>query len=69
MPPVGNDPLQIIFDLFTDLKNVEFHRVPKSIFGRIKEQSKSFEIIEDPANHDYVYNREKLVALPGGKLY
>lgn len=70
--PVGSNPVKIILDIFINFKNAEFHRIPASVAEEINQLTNStidLEIVEDPANYDYVYAREKLVKLPGTKLY
>jgi hypothetical protein len=71
LPPIGNKPDEIIFNLFDSLDNIEFHRVPEAVIEKIKETEKlsnsTLEIIEDRDNWDYVYEREELITLAGNK--
>jgi len=73
MPPVGPDPLQMILELCKEFKFVEIHRVPASLIGEdtISKNFASLNIqwVDDRNNWDYVYEKEKLVALSGRKLY
>ena len=70
-PPVGPNPTEIIISLFKDLKDLEFHRVSKTITDTIQNdpeyQSMNLKILDDRDNWDYVYETEKLKTLPGDK--
>ena len=72
MPPIGENPEEIILELFRNRKNLEVHRVPESIvtaLEKLKEFSElNLQIKEDRDNWDYVYNREELIELPGNKF-
>ncbi|MDD1779039.1 MAG: phosphatidylglycerol lysyltransferase domain-containing protein [Candidatus Helarchaeota archaeon] len=72
-PPIGDDSVQIIQELVTSLKNVEFHRVPNSIVEDLKTEKEAhlLKIVwkEDRDNSDYVYEKSKLIELSGRKLY
>jgi len=71
LPPIGNKPDEIIFNLFDNLDNIEIHRVPEADIKKIKENEKitnfKLEIIDDRDNWDYVYEREELITLAGNK--
>lgn len=71
--PIGDDPVQIILDLFDSFKNIEIHRVPNAIIEGLQtnDKSESLNIAwkEDRANWDYMYERKKLAELSGAKLY
>lgn len=73
LPPVGKDDLlpafkQLLEFLGRHPQSPEIHRVPeqlaKSYAGPL-----SFEVIPDPANHDYVYRTESLIHLSGRKFH
>jgi len=70
-PPVGSDPAEIIISLFKEHKDLEFHRVPKTITDTIQNnnefQSLNLKIMDDRDNWDYVYETESLKSLPGNK--
>ncbi|MFO8019240.1 MAG: phosphatidylglycerol lysyltransferase domain-containing protein [Promethearchaeia archaeon] len=72
-PPIGENPSQLIIKLFRELKNLEFHRVPKTLINSLKAQFQDdmdnlgLKIHEDRDNWDYVYKRESLVNLEGNK--
>jgi len=72
LPPIGPNPTQLIFELLENIKNSEIHRVPESIVENIKKQELTsalkINIIEDPDNWDYVYERDALTSLSGNKL-
>ncbi|MFX1295988.1 MAG: DUF2156 domain-containing protein [Promethearchaeota archaeon] len=71
--PIGAKPVEIILDLFNNLKHIEIHRVPKSLVDKLgkKEEAHSLNIkwMDDRDNWDYVYEKEKLINLSGRKLY
>lgn len=73
LPPVGPDPVQVIFDIFEVKKNIEIHRVPESLVKKLEEnekfQSSNIKWIDDRDNWDYVYEKEKLISLSGGNLF
>jgi len=72
LPPIGPNPVKIIMEIFKDLKNVEFHRVPEPLITNIREASDfeafNIEILEDRNNWDYVYQKKALINLPGNKF-
>ncbi len=72
-PPIGDDPVRIILELFESLKNIEFHRIPTSIIEGLSPttQVQSLKIVceADRNNWDYVYEKSKLIELSGRKLY
>ena len=72
LPPIGPSPVNIIKEIFTILKDVEFHRIPEPLIDMIKDESdfKSFniEILEDRDNWDYIYQKDDLIKLPGNKF-
>jgi hypothetical protein len=72
-PPIGDDPVQIILELFESLNNIEFHRVPNSIIENLKTNNQGQPLKigwkEDRNNWDYVYEKGKLIELSGRKLY
>jgi len=70
-PPIGPYPDKIIIELFENFDNIEVHRVPEAVciglkanvvFSKLK-----LEILEDPKNWDYVYDRKEIVNLAGNK--
>ena len=69
LTPIGKNPGDIILDLFKYFKKLEIHRVPESIVQfinsdeRFKDSKVTFK--PDRDNWDYVYEREKLINLPG----
>jgi len=71
LPPIGENPREIIYDIFTNFKNVEIHRVPESIIQLINSDhnfiSLKLTFKSDRDNWDYVYEREKLISLPGNE--
>jgi len=71
LPPVGQNPDEIIFYLFDNLDNIEIHRVPETEIEKVKENEKftnfKLEILDDRDNWDYVYDREELISLAGSK--
>lgn len=72
LPPIGPNPVKIILEIFKNLGDVEFHRVPEPLITNIKEESDfealNIEILEDRNNWDYVYQKEDLITLPGNKF-
>jgi len=72
-PPIGDNPVQIILELFKSLKNIEFHRVPQPIIESLQTNPQyapsGIGLQEDRPNWDYVYERKKLAELSGAKLY
>lgn len=72
MPPIGLNPSQLMLDLFEIFRDLEFHRVPESITEDIKQNpnasSMNIEILDDPNNWDYVYEKSALIELAGKKL-
>ena len=72
LPPIGPNPVKIILEIFQNLKDVEFHRVPEPLITNIKEEGDfealNIEILEDRNNWDYVYQKEDLIYLPGNKF-
>ncbi len=69
LAPIGENPGDIILDLFNNFGKLEIHRVPESIV-QIIDSDKRFEKSKvtfkpDRDNWDYVYEREKLISLPG----
>jgi hypothetical protein len=71
-PPVGQNPGEIILSLFTNLKNIEIHRVPESIINKDKFDERlkdlNLEFKDDRNNWDYVYNKQELIDLLGNKF-
>jgi len=69
LPPIGQNPDNIIINLFKDLNDIEIHRVPDSITNKIKNSKifPSLNIVEDRNNWDYVYEKEALISLSGNK--
>jgi len=71
IPPIGQNPEQIILQLLKKFDNIEFHKVPKTIVNQINEQklfhNMNITILEDRDNWDYLYNKEDLISLPGNK--
>ena len=69
LPPIGKNPGDIIHDLFKYFKKLEIHRVPESIVHFISSDERfdgsKITFKSDRDNWDYVYDKEKLVALPG----
>ncbi len=72
LPPIGPEPEQIIIELFKVQSDIEIHRVPEDLSGRVKTSKKfnalNLEIIEDRNNWDYVYEKQNLINLPGNKF-
>ena len=72
LPPIGPNPVKIILEVFKDLNDVEFHRVPEYLITSIKEEEEfellNLEILEDRNNWDYIYQKEDLISLPGNKF-
>ncbi len=73
LPPIGPNPINTIFDLFTSIKTIEIHRIPQTLAETLKDKPKfqtlNLLLIEDENNWDYVYEKEKLSTLTGRKLY
>ncbi|KKK46175.1 hypothetical protein LCGC14_1115140 [marine sediment metagenome] len=72
LPPIGPNPVKIILDIFKNLKDIEFHRVPEPLITNIKKlidlKALNVEILEDRNNWDYVYQKDDLINLPGNKF-
>ncbi|MCG6918889.1 MAG: phosphatidylglycerol lysyltransferase domain-containing protein [Deltaproteobacteria bacterium] len=73
LPPVGKDDLSRAFKLLLEFlashtQSPEIHRVPEQL-AKIYAGSIPFEVIPDPANHDYVYRAESLIHLSGRKYH
>ncbi len=72
LPPIGENPHLIMIELFKELENVEFRRVPEDVCNNLKLTEEfntlNLEIIEDRDNWDYVYDKQELIELPGNKL-
>jgi len=70
-PPIGPNPIAMIFNIAELYKTAEFNRIPESITDSIindeRFTSMNFEIIEDRDNWDYVYEVEALKTLPGNR--
>ncbi|MFX1357999.1 MAG: DUF2156 domain-containing protein [Promethearchaeota archaeon] len=70
-PPIGPYPDQIIIELFENIGDLEVHRVPESIYARLKENEKcsklNLDFLEDRNNWDYVYNKDEVLNLAGNK--
>ena len=72
LPPIGPNPVKIILEIFRDLKDAEFHRVPEHLVTSIKEEGDfnvlNIEILDDRNNWDYIYQKDDLISLPGNKF-
>ena len=72
LPPMGPEPTEMIFELFSNLKEIEIHRIPESLSDNIKRSDKAkalrIVVLEDRNNWDYIYDKESLVNLPGNKF-
>lgn len=66
--PIGPDPVKLIMRIFSDSKGgLVFTRVPEKVAKGVS--GPRIEVIEDPSNFDYVYNRADLAELKGAKYY
>jgi hypothetical protein len=70
-PPIGPDPVEIIFNISEIHKTAEFNRIPEDLTNSITNDerflSMNIEIIDDRDNWDYVYEVETLKTLPGNR--
>jgi hypothetical protein len=70
-PPVGPNPSEIIIEIFENMKEAEFQRVPEVISQSLLKHEKfsnlNIVIVEDRDNWDYVYEVENLINLPGNQ--
>jgi hypothetical protein len=69
--PIGQNPSEMIIQLFEAVENIEIHRVPEVITEKIKNYSGgrelNIETLEDRNNWDYVYEKEAITNLIGNK--
>ncbi|MBN1216586.1 MAG: DUF2156 domain-containing protein [Candidatus Lokiarchaeota archaeon] len=72
LPPIGEDPIDMIFFLFKNIKNLEIHKLPYTISQEIKEKkeflSLNLELQDDRDHWDYVYKKTELMDLPGNRF-
>ncbi|MFX1374239.1 MAG: DUF2156 domain-containing protein [Promethearchaeota archaeon] len=70
-PPIGPNPGKIIIELFENHENIEVHRIPEDICGKLSENEKFSELnlncLEDRNNWDYIYNKDEILNLAGNK--
>jgi len=73
LPPVGKgDVRAALEELSDDLMSLRMEpRISRAdkAFVEAHVDRKRFEVIEDPANHDYVYLTHELIELPGNKFH
>ncbi|MFX0077227.1 MAG: DUF2156 domain-containing protein, partial [Candidatus Hermodarchaeota archaeon] len=70
-PPIGPNPVDIIFNIAEIHKTAEFNRVPEDLTNSVVNDkrfvSMNFEFVDDRDNWDYLYEVEELKALPGNR--
>ncbi len=71
LPPIGENPDDVIISLFEEIKNLEIHRVPEVLINKLKDNNRynklKIEIENDRDNWDYIYNKDNLINLSGNK--
>jgi hypothetical protein len=71
LPPIGQNPSEVIIEIIKALDGVEFHRVPQNVSAKIRQHIETsnicLEILEDRDNWDYVYEKESIMNLAGNK--
>ena len=71
LPPIGPHPDEIIIELYENIRNIEFHKVPEDICEKLNENEKFINLNlvcqEDRNNWDYIYDKDEILKLAGNK--
>jgi len=67
--PIGQNPGDLIIELFQNINNIEMHRVPEITIEEIRGDltNNNLAILEDRNNWDYVYEKDSIENLSGNK--